>query len=116
MEFFDLFFYILTAFFMLSGATFILLGGLGVVRLPDVYCRGHALGKAMTLGISLMLIGLWIHIGIGEAGIKVIIAILFQFATIPVAAHLLTLHAYKNKYDQYRGPVKQTGTDGSETK
>lgn len=114
MDFFALFFTVLTAIFLLSGACFIFLGGLGVVRLPDVFCRGHALGKAMTLGISLMLIGLWIHIGIGEAGIKVIIAIMFQFATIPVAAHLLTLHAYKNKYPRFSGKENNTSTQAGQ--
>jgi multicomponent Na+:H+ antiporter subunit G len=99
---------IFSALFLLAGSAFIFLGCLGVVRLPDVYCRGHALGKAMTLGISLMLIGLWIHIGFGEAGIKVVLAILFQFATIPVAAHLLTLHAYKNNFEQHHPAPKES--------
>ena len=45
-----------SACFLLGGAVFIFIGSLGVARLPDVLCRAHALSKALTLGIALMLI------------------------------------------------------------
>jgi multicomponent Na+:H+ antiporter subunit G len=88
---------IVIAFFVLSGSGFILIAAIGIIRLPDVFCRSHALGKGMTLGITLILLGLWLHLGLDEAGIKVPLAIFFQFATIPVAGHLLSLLAYKKK-------------------
>ena len=86
---------IITAFLVMIGAVFILLSAVGLIRLPDVFCRSHSLGKGMTLGITLILIGLWINLGIEEGGIKVPLAIVFQFATIPVASHLLAQLAFK---------------------
>ena len=88
---------LLTALFLIIGTTFILIGSLGVVNMPDVLCRSHALSKAMTLGISLMLIALWIDLGTEEAGLKVSLAIGFQFTTIPVSGHLFALFAYSLK-------------------
>jgi len=86
---------IITSILVLIGAVFILLSAIGLLRLPDVFCRSHALGKGMTLGITLILLGLWINLGLSDAGIKVPLAIVFQFATIPVASHLLAQLAFR---------------------
>lgn len=79
---------------MSGGVFFVVVAAVGAVRLPDIYCRSHALGKAMTLGIVLLLIGYgvvvpevsWLQLGL---------AVLFQFTTIPVASHLFCLIAYR---------------------
>lgn len=75
-------------FFLSSGVLFILIANLGILIMPDVICRAHALSKAVTLGILLMLIGLWIHLGPEAVGLKVFLTILFQFITIPISSHL----------------------------
>ncbi|NDV63543.1 monovalent cation/H(+) antiporter subunit G [Puniceicoccales bacterium CK1056] len=87
---------ILTAFFLVLGSGVILLAAIGILRLPDALCRGHALGKGMTAGLILVLIGLWFYLGIEVAGIKVPLAVIFQFLTIPIASHLLVRQAYRN--------------------
>ena len=86
---------LLTAFFLLLGSGVILLAAVGILRLPDALCRGHALGKGMTAGLILVLIGLWFYLGIEVAGIKVPLAVGFQFLTIPIASHLLVRLAYR---------------------
>ena len=87
---------VLVSLCLLAGSVIILLAALGILRLPDALCRGHALGKGMTLGLVLILSGLWLFLGIEEAGIKVPLAVLFQFLTIPVASHLLVRLAWRN--------------------
>ena len=82
---------------LLVGCSVILIASLGILRLPDALCRGHALGKGMTLGLILVLVGLWIFLGFEEAGFKVPLAVVFQFATIPVASHLLVRFAYRQR-------------------
>ena len=62
--------------------------------MPDFFTRSHSIGKGMTLGISLLLIGLWLS-SPNVSGLKIIIAIFFQFVTIPVASHLLSQLAYR---------------------
>lgn len=79
----------LTALLAFLGALTILIAMIGTVRLPDVFCRSHALGKGLTLGLTLLLTALWIDLGADAAGLKLAAAIFFQFLTLPVSAHLV---------------------------
>lgn len=80
---------------MLLGAIIVLIAMIGVVRFPDVFCRAHALGKGLTLGLMVILFGLWLDPGTDVSGLKVIAAIFFQFVTLPVASHLLARLSYE---------------------
>lgn len=73
------------------GTIFIILGCVGVYRLPDALCRSHALTKPLTLGIGLILLATCIHLPSYSAKFKIILAIVFQFMTIPVGSHLLAM-------------------------
>lgn len=75
---------------MLLGALMVLVAMIGTVRFPDVFCRAHALGKGLTLGLMLLLFALWLDPATEVSGLKVLAAIFFQFVTLPVASHLLT--------------------------
>ena len=44
--------------FLLSGIFFFLAGTVGLLRFPDVYSRLHAVTKADTLGLGLVVVGL----------------------------------------------------------
>ncbi len=79
----------LTALLVFLGACTILIAMIGTIRLPDVFCRSHSLGKGLTLGLTLLLTGLWIDLGADAAGLKIPAAIFFQFLTLPVSAHLV---------------------------
>lgn len=92
----NLFFDIVAGFFLVTGCLLMLVAGVGVVKLPDVYCRAHAIGKAMTLGIIFLLIAMGLLLEDLSWG-KVAVAIGFQLVTIPVASHLLSLAAYRRK-------------------
>lgn len=93
---------LLILFFVSSGAFIIFLSALGIYRLPDVFCRSHALAKSMPLGINLMLIGAWIHLGTDLIGFKTFLAILFQVLTIPVAGHLVGLLAFEKNIPRHK--------------
>ena len=79
-----------------AGLFFLFVSAIGVYRLPDVYCRAHALGKAMTLGVILLLLSLGFLIQ-DAPWWKLAVAVLFQLVTIPVASHLLCLIGYRRK-------------------
>lgn len=83
------------------GLFFVVVAAVGMVRLPDVYCRCHALGKALTLGINAMLLGLWGRLGEGSIGLKVALVVFFLFVTIPVSTHLLTRLAWRNRLPRW---------------
>jgi len=92
----------LTATLILTGALFILTAAIGVIRLPDVLCRSHAVAKALTLGMFLMLLGLWVHLGDSNAALKITLAIFFQLVTIPVASHLVGLLALQKDLPRWK--------------
>lgn len=92
----------LTTLLILGGALLILTAAIGVVRLPDVLCRSHAVAKALTLGIFLMLLGLWVHLGEKQTALKILLAIFFQLVTIPVASHLVGLLALKKQLPRWK--------------
>lgn len=81
----------LTILCLLLGAALIFTAAVGVVRLPEVLCRSHAVAKALTLGIFLMLLGLWLQLEDPRHGLKIVLAIFFQVLTIPVSSHLIGL-------------------------
>ncbi len=77
------------------GAALMLLSGVGVLRLPDVFSRMHAGTKSASLGLACVLAGTAILIGSPAATVKLLVAIVFQFTTAPVAAHAIGRAAYR---------------------
>ncbi len=73
--------------FLLSGAFFMLVAGIGVLRLPDIYTRAHAAGVKDTLGAALTLIGLMLQAGFTLVAVKLLLIWLFLWFTSPVASH-----------------------------
>ncbi len=78
----------------LFGSVFLLLGALGIVRMPDVYNRMQAGTKATTLGTLLFLTG--IAVGHSECMciFKIVILILFIIFTNPISSHALARAAH----------------------
>ncbi len=78
---------------VVAGALFVLLAGVGVLRLEDVYARMHAATKAPTLGVALIALGG--SIAIAEGRPQALLAVAFVFITAPCAAHLVGRIAYR---------------------
>ena len=80
---------ILSAVFLIGGAFFCLVGGVGLVRMPDFYTRMHAASVTETLGAGFMLIGLMLQAGLTLVAVKLaMIGLLILFAS-PTATHAL---------------------------
>lgn len=91
---------IIAAAALLAGSFLVVVSGIGLIRLPDVFCRMHAAGKAGTLGIVFMLMGtILMFIGINHAVlVRGCLSIFFQFLTTPAATHMLARAAYVRDY------------------
>lgn len=76
------------------GVGLIALAGLGVLRMPDLLGRLQAAGKATSLGLACVFAGVALLLSSAEAAIKLTLAVLFVFATAPVAAHAIGRVAY----------------------
>ncbi|MDG2380196.1 MAG: monovalent cation/H(+) antiporter subunit G [Pirellulaceae bacterium] len=85
----EIFLHIVTLLFLLTGSVFAVIGGIGIVRLPDFYTRLHAGGVTDTLGAGLILIGLMFQAGLTLATVKLLMVLLFLLVTSPTACHLL---------------------------
>ena len=81
-----------------SGLFFILVGTVGILRMPDVYTRLHAAGMTDTMGAGLLLLGMALQtiIGImhGESSywfvlVRIVFIYGFLLFTSPIACHAL---------------------------
>ncbi|MFM6986977.1 MAG: Na+/H+ antiporter subunit G [Hydrogenophaga sp.] len=78
------------AILILVGAFFLLVGAIGMVRLPDFYMRLHAPTKSSTLGVGgVLLASLLLGWSKGHPGMAELLITLFVFVTAPVSANLL---------------------------
>ena len=96
---------LISAVLMISGAFFILLAGLGVLRLPDLYMRVSAATKASTLGVALSLLSLAVHFNALGVTSRALATIAFVIITAPVGAHLISRSAYRTEVPLWRGTV-----------
>jgi multicomponent K+:H+ antiporter subunit G len=82
---------LLLSILILVGATFTLIGSLGLLRLRDFYSRLHAPTKATTLGVGSLLIASAIYFSTRGDGLSLheVLVTLFLFITAPVGAHLM---------------------------
>ncbi len=80
-------------FFVSIGAAFLFLGGLGILRMPDLYTRLQAGTKASTLGAMSSIIG----IGFlqPEWFIKTLIIVVFIAIANPLSSHALARGSHK---------------------
>lgn len=95
----------LVALLLVSGALFMLLAGVGLVRLPDLYTRMSATSKAATLGASLVLLGAAVHFGTAVAAGRAVVIVAFLFLTAPVAAHAIGRAGYRRGSPRWAGTV-----------
>ncbi len=80
---------------LLSGGGFCIVGGLGLLRLPDVYARMHAAGITDTLGAGLILAGLMVQGGFSLVTVKLFLILVFLLYTSPTSTYALANAAHR---------------------
>jgi multicomponent Na+:H+ antiporter subunit G len=80
---------VLAAVLMLAGAAVTVIAAVGLHRMPDVYARMHVATKPATFGIALCLVGAALQADSASTATKLVLAVVFQLVTMPVAGHLL---------------------------
>ncbi len=74
---------------MFAGGFCVFVGGVGILRLPDLYTRMHAASITDTAGPLLVLAGLALQAGWSLALFKLAVILVFLFITSPTAAYAL---------------------------
>jgi multicomponent Na+:H+ antiporter subunit G len=95
---------------VVAGAVFMLLGSIGILRLPDFYSRTHAATNVDTLGVFLFVIGLAVNEGFSQTTIKLTLVAVFVLLVNPVGTHALANSAMVSGLK----PWKKPGTNAPE--
>ena len=99
---------LILSFFVLLGGLFMLIGSIGLARLPDFYMRLHTPTKATTLGVGSLLIASMLFFSIKNSmfSIHEILITIFLFITAPVSAHMMAkaaLHVDTDTLERTQG-------------
>lgn len=71
------------------GGFSVLIGGIGALRMPDLYTRMHAASVTDSLASILILTGVMLQAGFSLAAIKLAAILLFLLLTSPTASNAL---------------------------
>jgi len=84
--------------FLLIGGSFVLIGSVGLTRMPDFFMRLHGPTKATTLGMGGILLGALFYSGLqGEVNVHELLITIFLLITAPISAHMLIKSAIHHK-------------------
>jgi multicomponent K+:H+ antiporter subunit G len=93
------------AILIVIAAFFLMVGAIGLARLPDFDMRLHAPTTASTLGVGGVLVAsMLVAAAQGRAGVAELLITLFVFVTAPVSANLMAQAALHLK-PASRAPV-----------
>lgn len=96
---------------LVVGAFLMFLTGLGLVRMPDVFCRMHAATKGASLGVAFLLLAAALFFQETMVVTKALVTVAFIFLTAPVAASLLGRAAYARRTPLWEHSVMDEGRD-----
>jgi multicomponent Na+:H+ antiporter subunit G len=100
---------------MVGGTVFMLVAAIGLLRLPDLYTRMHAVTKAGTLGVGLVLISAAVAFGDVSVTMRSLVVLLFVLLTAPVSAHMIGRAGYLGRVDLWEGTLFDDWGAGYET-
>ncbi|KMT64584.1 Na+/H+ antiporter subunit G [Catenovulum maritimum] len=86
---------------LLLGGILILIGSIGLVKMPDFFMRLHGPTKATTLGMACLLIAAMIYFSATHASysFKEILISIFLLITAPISGYVLIKSAIHHKLD-----------------
>ena len=99
---------VIVSFFLIIGAFFLLVGGIGMVKLPDLFMRLHAPTKSSTLGLGSVLLASMSYAAFqGRVVFAELLITLFAFITAPVSANLIAQEAIHLRLRSTSGDVPE---------
>lgn len=107
---------------VLIGAVLCLTATIGLLRWRDVPTRLHAATKPQVLGVLLIVVAVALALRTWEVVAFGIPVVLIQFATAPLAAHMVGRAAYRNRttdeenlyVDELHHRTEQPGSTGAQ--
>lgn len=103
-------------FFGLGGIA-VLIGALGLIRMPDVYARIHAAGIIDTAGVAFFILGMMCLSGWSLVTVKLALIGIFLIFTSPISGHAIAQVASSQKIQPVgRNLVQKTAKKKSSKK
>lgn len=98
---------------LLVGASFALIGSIGLARLPDLYSRLHGPTKATTLGVGSTLVASALFFSATRDTVSAHepLVLVFLFMTAPVSAHLMCKAALHMKLPNVSGAPARAASE-----
>jgi multicomponent Na+:H+ antiporter subunit G len=87
---------VIAALLLLGGCALSLIAAVGMVRLPDLLSRMHAVTKPQVLGLMLVLTGLALRLRNESTIGLLLLVVVFQLATSPIASHMVSRSAFRS--------------------
>ncbi len=86
---------------LLIGGSFVLVGSIGLVKMPDFFMRLHGPTKATTLGMASLLTAAMVFFSTIQAGLSVkeILISLFLVLTAPISGYMMIKSAIHHKLE-----------------
>ncbi|NLI31976.1 MAG: monovalent cation/H(+) antiporter subunit G [Deltaproteobacteria bacterium] len=95
----------LCAVLVILGTLFIVIAGIGILRMPDLFMRMSCTSKATTLGMGFIMAALAVRFPHLEIVTRALVITLFAFLTAPVAAHMIARAAYVSRVPLWKESV-----------
>jgi multicomponent Na+:H+ antiporter subunit G len=96
---------------ILGGGIFVVIGAIGLNRMPDVFTRMHATSVGDTFGAGLMIAGMMVQAGFSLVTAKLLFLLLFLWFIGPVATHVLAHAALIAGVKPVLAPESPVGPD-----
>ena len=74
---------------ILLGSFFVVVGAIGLVRMPEIYTRMHGASVTDTLGVGFLILGMCLQGGFSLVTLKLLFLVGLFFFTGPVVTHAL---------------------------
>ena len=87
----------IAAGFLVAGLAFFAAGSIGLVRLPDLHSRLHALTKADNLGLGLLAVGLALLDGSAMTAVKLFLVWVLVLAASAASSYLIAQQALRRR-------------------
>ena len=87
---------------MLVGLFFLVVAAIGMVRLPDVFSRSHAVALTDSLGALFLLAGLAVEHGFSPNALKILVVLALLYILNPVISHATVRAALRSGMKPWR--------------
>lgn len=107
---------LIVSILLVTGASFMILAAVGILRLPDLPTRMHASTKAGAMGAIMIMAGVAVYFADIVVFARAFAIVIFILITAPIAAHVIGRAGYFLGTTLWEGTVKDELRDNYDNK